>query len=111
MNSQACCDTKIDEALDARAIVGSEADAELAILSKAIGHPARIQMLRMLSQRESCICGDFVGEIDLAQSTISQHLKVLKEAGIVQGTISGPSVCYCINRQVLRRFKALVAGI
>jgi ArsR family transcriptional regulator len=80
-------------------------------MGKALGHPARVQILRMLSLRESCVCGEFVYEIGLAQSTDSQHLKVLKEAGLVQGTVSGPSVCYCVNRRGLRRLKALVGGI
>lgn len=64
---------------------------------KALAHPARIAILTYLSQRDSCVCGDIVHEIGLAQSTISQHLKVLKDEGLIQGSISGASVCYCIN--------------
>ncbi|BAO54820.1 arsenical resistance operon repressor [Nonlabens marinus S1-08] len=65
--------------------------------AKAIGHPARLIIIKYLLQRETCVCGDLVKEIGLAQPTISQHLKALKEAGIVQGTVEGTSTCYCIN--------------
>ena len=67
--------------------------------AKALAHPARVAILRLLAQRTSCFCGDIVGELTLAQSTVSQHLKELKEAGLIQGTISGTSVCYCIDAQ------------
>jgi DNA-binding transcriptional ArsR family regulator len=69
----------------------------IATAAKALAHPARIAILRYLIQRSSCVCGDIVSEIGLAQATVSQHLKVLKEAGYIQGEISGPSVCYCID--------------
>lgn len=105
------CGPKTAPRLDSRPVAGPEADAELSLMSKALGHPARVQILRLLTHRETCVCGDLVGEIDLAQSTVSQHLKVLKEAGLVQGTVSGPSVCYCVNPHGLRRFKALVGGL
>jgi ArsR family transcriptional regulator len=67
------------EAPDTRAVEGAEADEELAGLAKAIGHPARVQIMRLLVRREACICGDIVDELPLAQSTVSQHLKVLKD--------------------------------
>ncbi len=70
---------------------------ELAGWAKALGHPARIAILEILLRRESCICGDIVEELPLSQSTISQHLKELKKAGWIKGTIDGPKVCYCIN--------------
>lgn len=111
MKSQRVCRPPIDDAVDVRPVKGPQADAELAKLSKALGHPARVRILRLLSQRETCVCGDLVMEIDLAQSTVSQHLKVLKAAGLIQGTVSGPSVCYCINRQGLHRLKALVGSV
>lgn len=97
--------------IDSRPIAGPEADAELAIMSKALGHPIRVQILRILTYRDGCVCGDLVGEIELAQSTVSQHLKVLKEAGLVQGTVNGPSTCYCVDPRGLRRLKALVGGL
>jgi ArsR family transcriptional regulator len=94
-----------------RPVEGAEADDELALLAKAIGHPARVQILRLLVRREACICGDIVDELPLAQSTVSQHLKVLKDAGLIRGEIDGPRVCYCVEPRKLRRFKALVGGL
>jgi ArsR family transcriptional regulator, arsenate/arsenite/antimonite-responsive transcriptional repressor len=105
-----CCPPPSAEP-DLRPIEGKEADEELAELAKAIGHPARVQILRLLVRRTSCVCGDIVDELPLAQSTVSQHLKVLKEAGLIRGEVDGPRVCYCIEPRVLRRLKALVAGI
>ena len=96
---------------DLRPVEGREADDELAALCKAIGHPARVQILRLLARREECVCGDIVDELPLAQSTVSQHLKVLKEAGLVRGEIDGPRVCYCLEPRTLRRLKALVGSL
>jgi ArsR family transcriptional regulator len=96
---------------DLRPIEGAAADRELAALAKAVGHPARVAILRLLARKDACVCGEIVGELPLAQSTVSQHLKVLKEAGLVQGEVDGPRVCYCIDPRVLRRLKALVAGL
>jgi DNA-binding HxlR family transcriptional regulator len=70
---------------------------QLASLLKAMAHPARIAILQQIISANACICGDLVGELGLAQATISQHLKELKNAGIIQGTIEGVTVCYCIN--------------
>jgi DNA-binding transcriptional ArsR family regulator len=96
---------------DLRPVEGADADAELAVLAKAIGHPARIQILRLLVRHESCICGDIVDVLPLAQSTVSQHLKVLKEAGLIRGEIDGPRVGYCIEPRTLRRLKSLVGSL
>jgi ArsR family transcriptional regulator, arsenate/arsenite/antimonite-responsive transcriptional repressor len=92
-------------------VEGPAADEELALLCKAVGHPARVQILRLLVRRDACICGDIVDELPLAQSTVSQHLKVLKDAGLIRGDIDGPRVCYCVEPHVLRRLKALVGSI
>jgi ArsR family transcriptional regulator len=100
-----------NEEPDLRPVEGTDADGELALLAKAIGHPARVQILRLLVRREACICGDIVDELPLAQSTVSQHLKVLKDAGLVRGEIDGPRVCYCIEPRTLRRLKALVGSL
>jgi ArsR family transcriptional regulator len=97
--------------VDLRPVEGPAADDEIATLCKAIGHPARVQILRLLARREECICGDIVDELPLAQSTVSQHLKVLKEAGLIRGEIDGPRVCYCIEPRTLRRLKALVGSL
>ena len=106
----ACCGAP-DDAVDLRPVAGEDADRDLAALAKAIGHPARIQILRLLASREACVCGDIVGELPLAQSTVSQHLKVLKEAGLIRGEVDGPRVCYCIEPRALRRLRVLVAGL
>lgn len=105
-----CCPPKGDEP-DLRPAEGKEADEELAALTKAVGHPIRVQILRLLSNIESCICGEIVEKVPVAQSTVSQHLKVLKEAGLIRGDIKGPSVCYCIDPRGLRRLKVLVSGL
>lgn len=96
---------------DLRPIEGDEADEELASLSKALGHAARVKILRILAHRDTCMCGELVEELPLAQSTVSQHLKVLKDAGLVQGDVDGPRTCYCIDPRTLRRLKALVGGL
>jgi DNA-binding transcriptional ArsR family regulator len=70
---------------------------ELAVILKALAHPARIAILQHLIKTNACICGDLVEELGLAQATISQHLKELKNAGIIQGIIEGVSTCYCIE--------------
>ncbi|MBC7449415.1 MAG: winged helix-turn-helix transcriptional regulator [Hymenobacteraceae bacterium] len=71
-------------------------EQEVAAIAKALGHPARIAILRLLAARQSCVCGDIVQELPLSQSTVSQHLKELKAVGLVQGEIDGPRVCYCL---------------
>ena len=68
-----------------------------------------MKILRILAHRTSCVCGDIVDELPLAQSTVSQHLKVLKDAGLVRGEIDGPRVCYCLEPHTLRRLRALIA--
>ncbi len=78
-------------------------DAQLSAWAKALGHPARLMILRLLAARNACICGDIVGELPLAQATVSQHLKVLKDAGFISGEIDGARVCYCLNGETLRR--------
>lgn len=72
-------------------------DNRLARYAKALGHPARVAILRLLLQKQSCICGDIVEELPLSQSTVSQHLKELKDAGLIKGDIEGASICYCID--------------
>ena len=78
---------------------------ELANMAKAIAHPARIAILQQLIKTNACICGDLAEELGLAQPTISQHLKELKNAGIIQGTVEGTSVCYCINPKVWQQYQ------
>ena len=96
---------------DLRPVEGRQADDELAQLSKALGHPARVQIVRLLARRESCVCGEIAEEFPLAQSTISQHLKILKESGLIRGEVDGPRMCYCLDPRTLRRLRALVAAL
>lgn len=84
---------------------------ELSKLAWAIAHPARVRILRLLLVRKSCVCGEIVDEMTLAQSTVSQHLKILKESGLVEGEIDGPRVCYCINKDALKQLKRFVAAL
>lgn len=83
----------------------------LAGLAWALAHPARVRIVRLLLERSACVCGEIVAELPLAQSTVSQHLKILKESGLIQGEIDGPSVCYCINPDKLAELKRLVASL
>src|ERR1700688_102789 len=78
---------------------------DLAVLLKALAHPARIAILQQIIDAKACICGDLSTELGLAQPTISQHLKELKNAGLIQGTIEGTSVCYCIDPRVWKQLK------
>lgn len=84
---------------------------EVAKLAWAIAHPARVQIVRLLIGREACVCGEIVDCLPLAQSTVSQHLKILKESGLIAGEVDGPKVCYCINPKQLQRLKTLVADL
>ncbi len=104
--SKKCCST--DEKLSLPDVAWAE---DLAKLAWALAHPARVRIVRLLLNRTFCICGEIVEEMTLAQSTVSQHLKILKEAGLVQGEIDGPRVCYCINEESMAKLKKLVAGL
>lgn len=86
-----------------------EKDAAQAAYHAALAHPARIAILKALASREECVCGELVGLLPLAQATVSQHLKVLKEAGLIKGTIDGPRTCYCIDPGAASRMTALFA--
>ncbi|MCG8462251.1 MAG: metalloregulator ArsR/SmtB family transcription factor [Holophagales bacterium] len=90
---------------------GAEADAALARLAKGLAHPVRVRILRLLATREGCFCGEIVDAFELAQSTISQHLKILKEAGLVRGEVEGPATCYCLSRSGLALAGGLLAEV
>jgi len=104
-SKSACCDSS------PLSLPNDQSAERLARLAWAIAHPARIRIVRLLLARESCVCGEIVDQLPLAQSTVSQHLKILKEAGVIMGEVDGPKVCYCINRQTLAQLKALVRGL
>lgn len=88
----------------------TEKQNKLAQMMKALAHPARIAIIQHLIKADACICGDLVDELGLAQATISQHLKELKNAGLIQGTIEGTSVCYCIDGKVWNQYKTALEG-
>lgn len=88
-----------------KASLFEEEDIRLADWARALGHPARIAILNVLARRCTCLCGDITDELPLAQSTISQHLKVLKEAGIIHGEIDGVKTCYCLNPEVVQELQ------
>ena len=87
-------------------------DAEtFALVCKALGHPARLQIVEHLKRFDQCVYGEIVALLPLAQSTVSQHLKCLKEAGLIIGTVEGPRTCYCVDRNLLKRFKKTAGGL
>jgi ArsR family transcriptional regulator, arsenate/arsenite/antimonite-responsive transcriptional repressor len=84
-----------------KAIEFSRDEQQIAAMAKALAHPARIAILKFLASKQDCMCGDIVDELPLAQSTVSQHLKQLKDAGLIKGEIDGPRVCYCVDFDAL----------
>jgi DNA-binding transcriptional ArsR family regulator len=86
-------------------------DNRIANYAKAMAHPARVAILRLLIQRQACVCGDIVDELPLSQSTVSQHLKELKEVGLIKGDIEGARVCYCIDDQEMNAAKTAILGL
>jgi DNA-binding transcriptional ArsR family regulator len=84
---------------------------DLAVLTKALGHPARIAIIQFLIKSKSCVCGDIVDKLPLSQSTVSQHLKELKNAGLIKGDIDGPSVCYCIDEKAWSKAKKVIGDL
>jgi ArsR family transcriptional regulator, arsenate/arsenite/antimonite-responsive transcriptional repressor len=89
----------------------AEADAELAAYAKAIGHPVRVRILRMLARKEARMCSHIVDDLPLAQSTVSEHLRILRSAGLVQANEEAPRVGYCIVPSALHRLKALLEAV
>lgn len=87
----------------------SDAQITVAKIAKGLSHPARIAILEYLLTKDSCVCGDIVNELPLAQATVSQHLKELKELGLIKGEISGTKVCYCINQPNWTTYKTILA--
>ena len=86
----------------------TKAQNELAAITKALGHPARVAILQFLLKTKVCVCGDIVDELPLSQSTVSQHLKELKNAGLIKGEIEGPTVCYCIDQKAWTKAQKLI---
>ncbi len=86
----------------------TKAQNELAAINKALGHPARVAILQFLIKTKACVCGDIVDELPLSQSTVSQHLKELRNAGLIKGEIEGPTVCYCIDQKTWTKAQKLI---
>ena len=80
-------------------------------IAKALGHPARIAILKILAQRSTCFCGDITEILPLAQSTVSQHLKALKSAGLISGTVEGVKTCYCLNPEGIRELQSVLSEL
>ena len=89
----------------------SDYQNEIAKIAKALGHPARVAIIGYLVQKNACICGDIVNELPLAQPTVSQHLKELKNAGIIKGEVEGNSICYCVDEQVIEKITDCLSDI
>lgn len=89
----------------------AEADVRVADLARALAHPARIAILRILAERRGCICGELVDALPLAQSTISQHLKELREVGLISGEVAGPRTCYCLAPAALAECFDLLSAL
>ena len=98
-------------ALLAASVEGPAADEALAAFAKAIAHPMRVRILRMLAKNEARMCSHIVDELPLAQSTVSEHLRILRSAGLVQANEQGPRVGYCIVPSALKRLKALLEAV
>lgn len=92
----------------AKTEIFSDLQNQIAVYAKVIGHPARVAILQHLFKINTCVCGDLVNEIGLAQATISQHLKELKHLGLIKGNVTGTSVCYCINTENWLKMKAIM---
>ena len=86
-------------------------DNKIAKYAKALAHPARVAILQLLIKKQSCMCGDIVDELPLSQSTVSQHLKELKEAGLIKGDIEGAKVCYCIDEKEWENAKSYLTSL
>lgn len=107
-NVAVICDVPAPEARRLPVASGPEADSELAAFAKALAHPARVRILRLLARKEARMCSHIVDELPLAQSTVSEHLRILRAAGLVRANESGPCVGYCIVPDQLRRLKQLL---
>lgn len=100
-----------DSALTAPGVVAPPDDDTLAAMAKALGHPARVAIVRLLAAQDVCITGDVVAQIGLAQSTVSEHLRILREAGLVQATADGARTQYCLNRSGLASLQSGIAAL
>lgn len=105
---EGCCPPDTDAQVPS---LDSEGETELANLCRALGHPARVLILRVLLAKDVCMAGELVDLVPLAASTVSQHLKILKEAGLIKGEVDGPRRCYCADKSVVRKFQFLLGSL
>jgi len=84
---------------------------QMAMIAKALGHPARIAIIEYLISVDTCICGDIVEQLTLAQPTVSQHLRELKNAGLIKGSIEGSAICYCVDKEALQKIQSYFLGL
>jgi ArsR family transcriptional regulator len=110
-SSAATCCPPEPPGFEPRPLDDPEADAQLAAFAKAIAHPTRVRILRLLARKEARMCSHIVDELPLAQSTVSEHLRILREAGLVQANEDGPRVGYCIVPAALRRFQRMLDAL
>lgn len=103
LDEAACCAPEL--------VPASPSDDALAVMCKALGHPIRVAIVKLLLAKRSCICGEIVEELPLAQSTVSQHLKQLKAAGLIRGQVDGPRVAYCVEPAAIAQLSVLVRGL
>ncbi len=106
-STSACCESTSVQPL----ALSRDDEEKLATLAKALGHPMRVRILRLLAESNSCVTGDLVSQLPIAQSTVSEHLRILREAGLVQGEIEGPRTSYCLSQDGVARLKAIVAAL
>lgn len=106
--SSSQCSTSPDEKAQAGYVIDDE---QLAAMAKALGHPTRVKIVRLLAARNACVTGDLVAELPLAQSTVSEHLRILREAGLIQGEIEGPRTSYCVNQAGLAAFQRAISSL
>jgi len=108
-NDAPCCPPAASKQTPPKA--EQQANALLATLAKALGHPTRVEILRILLRRDTCVVGEIVDELAFAQSTVSQHLKQLKDAGFIRGEVDGPRTCYCVEPSTVQLLKTLVQSL
>lgn len=102
-----CC-TRPDEEAQEGLVIDDE---QLAAMAKALGHPTRVRIVRLLAARSACVTGDLVAELPFAQSTVSEHLRILREAGLIQGEIEGPRTSYCLNQAGFAAFRRALSSL
>lgn len=103
-----CCPPDADAPT---AVMDAEGEQQLAGLCRALGHPARVTILRVLLEKDVCVAGELADLVPLAASTVSQHLKILKESGLIKGEIDGPRRCYCADKGMVRRLQTLLVSL